>query len=55
MKAKASATATDAQIPSRPKTKGKVNITAIWNKSVREKDISADTGPLFKAVKKAEP
>ena len=50
-----SATTMDIQIPSTPHTSGKSKIAAIWKTSVRRKEIAADTGPLFRAVKKPEP
>lgn len=49
-----SATTTEDHIPSMPNNKGN-NMTAPHsNTNVREKEIPAETSPLFKAVKKAE-
>ena len=50
-----SATMTEYQMPSIPKTKGNSNTAAIWNTRVRKKAISAEVRPSFKAVKNPEP
>lgn len=42
-------------IPSTPKSAGNNNTAPSSNTNVRKNDINADTCPLFKAVKKAEP
>ena len=46
---------TENQMPFKPQSKGKSNTAAIWNTRVRKKEINAETGPLFNAVKKEEP
>ena len=45
----------ESQIPSIPKRIGGVRTTIIWKTRVRRKEMQAETAPLFKAVKKAEP
>ena len=50
-----SATTTDNQIPSNLSHNGKKRMERIWNKNVLEREIAADTPPLFNAVKKDEP
>ena len=50
----ASAAVTASQIPSIPKRSGSRQTAAIWNTSVRKKEIAADTAPLLRAVKKEE-
>ena len=51
----ASATATASQIPSIPSICGRVITAATWKISVRKKEIAADTNPLLRAVKNADP
>ena len=50
-KAANSATTTENQMPNTPKSAGRIKIAAISNKKVRKKEISAETKPLFNAVK----
>ena len=50
-----SAMVTDSHTPVRPKNIGSTITHRIWNTRVRRKEIKADTGPLFSAVKKEEP
>ncbi len=52
--AKNSARTMDTQIPSLPINNGRIKTAATWNTSVRRNDMIADTGPLFRAVKKDE-
>lgn len=44
----------ESQIPFLPISTGKRSTDPAWNKSVRRKEINADTLPLFSAVKKEE-
>ena len=53
--ASASAATTASHTPSSPISRGKSSTAAIWNTSARRNEISADTAPLFRAVKNAEP
>jgi len=53
--AKNSATTVENQIPSSFHISGIIITAAVWNKRVLRKDISAEIGPSFRAVKKAEP
>ena len=59
--ASASAITMDSQIPIMPsppafsKMKGRRKTVTDWKTSVRKKEMTADTGPLFSAVKKDEP
>ena len=52
--AMASATTIDHQMPSIPHTRGSSMTAAIWNTSVRKKEMMADVNPSFSAVKKPE-
>ena len=52
--AKISATTTESQIPFIPHIAGRRNIITTWKSNVLKKDITADTTPLFKAVKNAD-
>ena len=54
-KVKSSATATETQIPFMSNIIGRISTQASWKTSVRKKEIAAEIGPLFSAVKKAEP
>ena len=49
-----SAKTTEYHMPSTPKNIGNTSTAPSSNTKVRKKDISADTCPLFRAVKKAE-
>ena len=51
----ASDTAAAIQMPSIPRISGRKSTTVTWNTRVRRKEIAADTAPLLKAVKKADP
>ena len=51
---KISANTIASHIPFSPQNTGNINIAITWNTSVRKKDITAETSPLFKAVKNAE-
>ena len=53
-KASASATTVALQIPFMPNNCGIIKIDPTWNTNVRNKEINAETGPLFKAVKNHE-
>ena len=53
--AAASATEIAYQTPSSPHISGRIRIVMIWNNNVLKNEISADTAPLFRAVKKEEP
>lgn len=50
-----SATVTDSHIAELEKIAGNTNMHAIWKTNVLRKDMAALTGPLFSAVKNAEP
>ena len=52
---RASATTTALHIPLSPYIAGRIITAPIWNTSVLRKDITAETIPLFYAVKKDEP
>ena len=41
--------------PFSSRNSGSTNTQMIWNTSVRANEITADTSPLFSAVKNAEP
>ena len=45
---------TAIQIPFTPQIAGNMNIIAIWNTNVLKNDITAETSPLFNAVKNDE-
>ena len=49
-----SAATIEYQMPSSFKIRGTVNTDATWNTRVLIKEITADTSPLFNAVKKDE-
>lgn len=49
-----SAKLTASQIPFTPQIAGNMNIIAIWNTNVLKNDITAETSPLFNAVKNDE-
>ena len=55
MKAINSAITIDTQIPSTSNRSGKMTTADIWNTNVLKKEMSADTSPLFSAVKNEEP
>lgn len=50
-----SAIATENQIPLMPNIIGSTSTQASWNTSVLRKEMAAEMGPLFSAVKNAEP
>ena len=54
-KVKSSAIATEHQTPLIPRSSGSSRTTAIWKTSVLRNEISAESRPLFNAVKNAEP
>ena len=49
-----SAKVLDSQIPVSPKKAGRIRTEPTWNTRVRRKEITADTSPLFNAVKNAD-
>ena len=54
-KVKSSAIATEHQTPLIPRISGSRRTIAIWKTSVLRNEISAESRPLFNAVKNAEP
>lgn len=52
--ARASATAVLSHIPSTPRIYGMRRTASTWKKSVREKEINAETRPLLSAVKRED-
>ena len=54
IKAKISAAVMAHQIPSTPRSMGRMTTEPAWNTSVRRKEMAAETAPLFRAVKKPE-
>lgn len=52
IEAQTSATVIESQIPSTPKSSGRISTESDWQIMVRRKDIAADTPPLLSAVKK---
>ena len=50
-----SAATIESQIPSSFQMSGKISTAAIWNTSVRRKEMSADVRPSPSAVKNDEP
>ena len=50
-----SAATVAAQMPSTCQNSGRMSTGATWNSRVRKKEMTADTRPLFSAVKNAEP
>ena len=52
IEAQTSATVIESQIPSTPKSSGRISTESDWQIMVRKKDIAADTPPLLSAVKK---
>ena len=50
-----SATTTASHTPSSPRKIGRIRTAPLWNTRVLRKEIVADTIPLPRAVKKAEP
>ena len=55
MTAITSAPTIDAQIPLMPQNKGKINTASTSKTTVRINEIIAETRPLFRDVKKADP
>ena len=53
-KANISATVMAHQVPSTPSSRGRMGTEAVWNTSVRRKEMAAEIAPLFSAVKKPE-
>lgn len=52
---RSSATVTAHQIPSIPQRIGRSSTIEIWNTNVRRNEMAAESRPLFKAVKNADP
>ncbi len=50
-----SAVIPESQMPVSPRSSGRVRMMDTWNTSVLRNEISAESGPLFSAVKKEEP